>query len=128
MILFSAGIASFRTATRNQALESDAALVVQVLNIAKINVNNGKKIACNLPLKYWQVKFNQNTFELNEVCEDGSANGQIVTSNIYKLSSANTISASPAVYNFKALGQGATAGTITLGAKTITVTSLGLVQ
>lgn len=129
-ILFSVGIASYRNATRNQALDSDVALIIQVLNIAKTNVNSGKKIACvdlNLPLKYWQVKFSTDHFELVEVCEDGSLEGLSKVNNNYKLSSSNQINADP-IINFKALGQGATEGIIRIGTKIITVSNLGLIQ
>ncbi len=134
MILFSAGIASYRNATRNQALDSDVALIIQVLNIAKTNVNSGKKIACadlsiNLPLKYWQVKFFSDYFELQEICEDGTADGKLFVNNSYKLASKNIISTNPSsIFLFKALGQGATAGTINIGAKIITVNSIGIIQ
>lgn len=125
MIIFSAGIASYRTATRNQALDTDVALIIQVLNIAKTNVNSGKKIVCiTQSLKNWQVEFKSSTFELQEICVDNSIN----INNTYTLSSKNTITANPTIIKFQALGQGATLGTIIVGTKTITVNSVGIIQ
>lgn len=128
MIIFGAGIASYRNATRTQALDSDISLIIQVLNIAKTNVNSGKKVECTLPLRYWQVEFNSSGFKLNEVCEDESIDGQIKLNNTYKLSSSKTIVANPSKFNFKALGLGSTSGSIVLDTKTVSVTSLGLIQ
>ncbi|MDP1743654.1 MAG: prepilin-type N-terminal cleavage/methylation domain-containing protein [Candidatus Amesbacteria bacterium] len=122
MIIFSAGIASYKNATRNQALDSDVSLIIQTLNIAKTNVNSGKKVNCASSLEAWQVSFLQKSFVLQELC------GSAFTTNTYNLASNNIITANPAIIKFYALGQGATAGTITVGTKTITVSSLGLIQ
>ncbi|MBI5358527.1 prepilin-type N-terminal cleavage/methylation domain-containing protein [Candidatus Amesbacteria bacterium] len=122
MIIFSAGIASYRNATRNQALDSDVSLIIQTLNIAKTNVNSGKKINCASSLEAWQISFSQSSFDLQELC------GSAFTTNTYRLSSNNIITANPAIIKFYALGQGATTGTINIGSKTITISSTGVIQ
>ena len=122
MIIFSAGIASYKNATRNQALDSDVSLIIQTLNIAKTNVNSGKKINCASSLEAWQISFSQSSFDLQELC------GSAFTTNTYKLSSNNIITANPAIIKFYALGQGATTGTINICSKTITISSTGVIQ
>ena len=122
-IMSTVGIASYRNTARNQALIADVDQIIQVLNIAKTNVNSGKKIACtSQSLKNWQVEFELSQYKLQEVCQNDSVN----TINIYQLASKNTIN--PIIIKFYPLNRGATNGTITLGSKIITVTNSGNIQ
>ena len=119
LILFTGGIASYRTAARNQALEADAAKIIQTLREAQSNIRSGKKINCVTTLEAWQVRLVAKNMYLEEMCDGDAAS--TVTFELVSAASNNTII-------FYPLSGGATPATITLGTKTITVSSIGDIQ
>ena len=119
MIMFTGGIVSYRTAARNQALEADYAKIIQTLREAQSNIRNGKKVNCVPPLEYWQVRLANKNMYLDEVC-----NG--VTASTSSFDFSNVVSTT--TVKFYPLSAGATPVTITLGTKTIIVSSVGDIQ
>ncbi len=123
-VMSTVGIASYRQTARNQALESDVAKIIQTLNIAKTNVNSGKKVSCLAKnLKAWQVTFSATGYILQEVCNDNSVSDYAK----YNLVSKNTISGAP-VIRFLPLAQGVTPGVVNIGPKVINISASGNIQ
>ena len=123
-IMSTVGIASYRNTARNQALLADVDQIIQILNIAKTNVNSGKKVSCSSSLAAWQVSFLGSSYKLQEVCVVGPLSDYAT----YNLSSKNTTNIT--TITFYPLGKGATAGTITLSPanKIINVSISGNIQ
>lgn len=119
MIMFTGGIVSYRTAARNQALEADYAKTIQTLREAQSNIRNGKKVNCVTSLEYWQVRLANKNMYLDEVCNGATAS--TTNFDLSNIVSTNTV-------KFYPLSAGATQATITLGTKTITVSSVGDIQ
>lgn len=122
-IMSTVGIASYRNTARNQALLSDVDQIIQVLNIAKTNVNSGKKVSCG-SLAAWQVSFLGSSYKLQEVCTVGNP----IDYATYYLGSKNTTNI--LTITFYSLGKGATQGTITLSPanKIINISISGNIQ
>lgn len=123
-IMSTVGIASYRNTARNQALLSDVDQIIQVLNIAKTNVNSGKKVSCSSSLAAWQVSFLGSSYKLQEVCTVGNP----IDYATYYLGSKNTTNV--ITITFYSLGKGATQGTITLSPanKIINISISGNIQ
>lgn len=118
LIMFTGGLVSYRTAARNQALEADSSKIIQTLREAQSNIRSGK-INCLTSLEAWQVRLDAKKMYLDEVC-----NGATASTTSFDLSdvvSTNTV-------KFYPLSGGATPATITIGTKTITVSSVGDIQ
>ena len=119
LIMFTGGLVSYRTDARNQALEADYAKIIQVLREAQSNIRSGKKVSCLTSLEYWQVRLDAKKIYLDEVCNGATAS--TTNFDLTNIVSTNTV-------KFYPLSGGATAATITLGTKTITVSNVGDIQ